>query len=85
MKETRIEESENLDALRSIFRRRTALEEDESDMFMLKRASPIYESEDEDCMLTPSKRQRTSQSETLHWDEQLVTDEGRFSIAFFPK
>lgn len=82
IKETRTEESEELEGLPSIFRRRVALDQDENDLFALKRANPVYDSDDEDCMSTPSKRQRTSQPDTLHWDEQLDGPDGNFTVSF---
>ena len=78
-------QNEDLQGLRSIFRRREALDEDENDMFALKRATPVYESEDEDCVSTPSKRQRTSQPEILHWEEELFADDGHYSVSFYQK
>jgi len=85
IKNTQSEDSEDLQGLRSIFRRREALDQDENDMFALKRATPVYESDDEDCVSTPSKRQRTSQPEILNWEEELFADDGHYSVSFYRK
>mmetsp|Transcript_36007 Transcript_36007/g.103561 ORF Transcript_36007/g.103561 Transcript_36007/m.103561 type:complete len:160 (-) Transcript_36007:10-489(-) len=64
------------DTIPSIFRRRSDVDDDDTeDMFVLKRANPVYDSEDEDEFSTPSKRQRKSEPETLHWDNQMSDDE----------
>jgi len=71
----------------SIFRRRPSLSEDdeEGDFFVLKRANPVYDSDDEDFVASPTKRQRTSQPSSLHWQEQLSDNEdGTFSLSFLP-
>lgn len=58
-----------------IFRQRIDLDDIE-DMLVLKRASPVYDSddEDEDLLPSPSKRQRTNGSSQLFWNEQLSED-----------
>jgi hypothetical protein len=57
---------------------------DQEDMMMLKRANPVYDSDDEDHTAAPTKRQRTtttSSSTVLSWSSQLSTDpSGGFSI-----
>lgn len=73
-------------SLSSMFRRRTSLcdQDDDGDMFLLKRANPVYDSDDEDYMASPTKRQRTTEPSVLHWDEQLCADEGSFAVSFLP-
>jgi hypothetical protein len=57
---------------------------DREDMMLLKRANPVYDSEDEDYLEAPTKRQRTaatSSSMVLSWSSQLSADpSGGFSI-----
>lgn len=72
----------------SVFRRRTSSlcdhDQEESDMFALKRANPVYDSDDEDYMESPTKRQRMKESSILHWDEQLSDgDAGSLPLSFF--
>jgi hypothetical protein len=57
----------------SMFRRR--IDFDDEDMFVLKRANPVYESDDEEYMASPAKRQRTSEPIVLDWCERLSEDE----------
>lgn len=63
---------------RSIFRRRAASpcpQEEDSDLFALKRANPVYESDDEEyLMMSPTKRQRTKEPTVIHWDAQLSNE-----------
>ena len=72
----------------SIFRRRTGADdqdEQDNDMFVLKRANPVYDSKDDYYMASPSKRQRTTEPSVLHWGDQLSDDEDRiFSLSFLP-
>lgn len=73
----------------SIFRRRTDdfdHDEQDLDMFTLKRANPVYESDDEEeYMSSASKRQRTAAPSVLHWGDQLSDDEDvGFSVSFLP-
>lgn len=90
VKETRTPtlESESEPATQSsIFRRRPNQrdpEENECEMFALKRANPVYDSDDEeDYMITPPKRQRTTDLSVLHWDDQLSEGEiGSLSFSF---
>jgi hypothetical protein len=71
-----------------IFRQRIDLDDIE-DMLMLKRANPVYDSddEDEDLLRSPSKRQRTNGQSQLFWNEQLSEDESAgFTLsALFPR
>jgi hypothetical protein len=55
---------------------------DQEDMMVLKRANPVCDSDDEDCLAAPTKRQRTTTaSMVLSWSSQLSTDPaGEFSI-----
>lgn len=68
----------------SIFRRRTDLEdEDDGDMLVLKRANPVYDSDDEEFMSSPPKRLRTSSESTvLTWDDRMSVTEDDFSLSF---
>ena len=62
----------------SIFRRISSLrdqEESDADMFVLKRANPIYESDEEDYETSPPKRHRAVGPTVLHWDDQLSISE----------
>ena len=62
----------------SIFRRISSLrdhDDSDGDMFVLKRANPIYESDEEDYQISPSKRHRSAGPTVLHWDEQLSVSE----------
>lgn len=62
----------------SIFRRISSLrdqDDSDGDMFVLKRANPIYESDDEDYEISPPKRHRSAEPTVLHWDEQLSLSE----------
>jgi hypothetical protein len=72
----------------SIFRRRADVseqDEQDDDMFVLKRANPVYESDDDDYMASPAKRQRTTEPSVLHWGDQLSDDEDdSFSVSFLP-
>lgn len=73
------------DASASIFRE-MADYDDQDDMLVLKRANPVYDSDDEDYMAAPAKRQRTttsssSSSMVLSWSSQVSSDpSGGFSI-----
>lgn len=70
----------------SIFRRRSPPDEDENDLFALKRANPVYESDDDDSMSTPSKKQRRSEPEVLHWEDELPdSEDGSFTISFLER
>jgi hypothetical protein len=65
-----------------IFRQHVDLD-DIDDMLMLKRANPVYDSddEDEDLLRSPSKRQRTNGPSQLFWNEQLSEDDSeRFTL-----
>lgn len=61
--------------------------DDREDMMVLKRANPVYDSDDEDFMAAPSKRQRTSTSSSmvLSWSSQVVSSDpsGGFSIRLY--
>ncbi len=77
LKETRtlsLDSESDVVSQSSIFRRRTTTtsdrDENDGDMFALKRANPVYESDDEDYFASPSKRQRATEQSILHWDEQ---------------
>jgi hypothetical protein len=60
----------------SIFRDMAELD-DHEDMLVLKRANPVYDSDDEDSLAAPAKRQRTTSGDTvLQWSECLSDDEG---------
>lgn len=74
-KELRQSESAELyhDEGPSIFRA-MADYDDHEDMMVLKRANPVYESEDEEYMTAPSKRQRTSGETILQWNSHLTED-----------
>ena len=48
----------------SIFREMADVD-DREDMMSLKRANPVYDSDDEDYFVVPTKRQRTSSAETV--------------------
>lgn len=69
----------------SIFRTPSLISEDsDDDLLCLKRANPVYESDDEEAELfrMPIKRQRKNTTDndtrelTLHWDDRIVEDEG---------
>jgi hypothetical protein len=65
----------------SIFRTRGDISVDQQDMFALKRANPVYDSDDEDSMsalYSPSKRQRTNQA--LAWGNRLSENSGGYSL-----
>eukprot|EP00980_Cylindrotheca_fusiformis_P004520 scaffold961_cov122-Cylindrotheca_fusiformis.AAC.28 len=63
----------------SIFRERADVDDTEEDMFVLKRANPVYDSDDdEEEYCTPPKRQRTNQ--VLQWGEQVNFGSHGFSI-----
>ncbi|KAL3925742.1 MAG: hypothetical protein SGILL_000192 [Bacillariaceae sp.] len=67
----------------SIFRAEMADYDDREDMLVLKRANPVYGSDDEDYLAVPSKRQRKIPGETLlTWNAQLSEDDasGGFCI-----
>eukprot|EP00525_Craspedostauros_australis_P005418 CAMPEP_0198120864 /NCGR_PEP_ID=MMETSP1442-20131203/30564_1 /TAXON_ID= /ORGANISM="Craspedostauros australis, Strain CCMP3328" /LENGTH=183 /DNA_ID=CAMNT_0043779595 /DNA_START=142 /DNA_END=693 /DNA_ORIENTATION=+ len=64
-----------------------ALDEEDEDIFVLKRANPVYDSEDEEYfMSSPAKRRRTNESEStiaLGWSDRVsVNDDGNFRIQF---
>ena len=60
----------------AIFRRsRSDLDDEEEDMFVLKRANPVYDSDDEDYMASPAKRQRTGEPTVLDWGARLSENE----------
>ena len=65
----------------SIFRQ-MADYDDQDDMMLLKRANPVYDSDDnDDYNSIPSKRQRTSGETTvLQWGEQLEESSDGFSL-----
>eukprot|EP00339_Tiarina_fusa_P023813 CAMPEP_0117032272 /NCGR_PEP_ID=MMETSP0472-20121206/23138_1 /TAXON_ID=693140 ORGANISM="Tiarina fusus, Strain LIS" /NCGR_SAMPLE_ID=MMETSP0472 /ASSEMBLY_ACC=CAM_ASM_000603 /LENGTH=168 /DNA_ID=CAMNT_0004740847 /DNA_START=116 /DNA_END=622 /DNA_ORIENTATION=+ len=67
-------ESSDNSISRPIFRRRADLE-DEEDMFVLKRANPVYDSDDDDEVFSPAKRQRTGEPTVLSWCDQIDEDE----------
>eukprot|EP00934_Nitzschia_sp_Nitz4_P005875 Nitzschia sp. Nitz4//scaffold31_size150131//82442//83414//NITZ4_002835-RA/size150131-exonerate_est2genome-gene-0.58-mRNA-1//1//CDS//3329547680//5865//frame0 len=73
-------ESEMEEPLPDIFRQRSELDEDDNDMFMLKRANPVYDSDDDEFMTSPPKRQRMSGPTVLHWGEQL-SESDEFSLS----
>ncbi|KAG7346899.1 hypothetical protein IV203_005968 [Nitzschia inconspicua] len=57
--------------------------DDPEDIMVLKRANPVYDSDDEDYMAAAAKRQRTttSSSMVLSWHSQVSSDpSGDFSI-----
>jgi len=71
-KESRMPTSES--EVSSIFRRRRDFE-DEEDMLVLKRANPVYDSEDEEhFMASPTKRQRAEGPVVLGWGGRLSED-----------
>lgn len=59
----------------SIFRQRADLDDAQENMFELKRANPVYDSDDEDfvtsLLSSPTKKQRTC----LNWENRLSTEE----------
>jgi hypothetical protein len=58
-----------------VFRRRSDIE-DEEDMYLIKRANPVYDSDDDDTNLfTPAKRQRTGEPTMLSWYHRVDEDE----------
>jgi hypothetical protein len=66
-------ESERSTERSPIFRRRSDLDED---MFVLKRANPVYDSDDEEDYITsPAKRQRTGEPTVLDWGFRLSENE----------
>jgi hypothetical protein len=67
-------ERENATQRPSIFRRQGDFE-DQEDMFVLKRANPVYDSDDEDYLSSPAKRQRTTGPTVLSWGEVLQEDD----------
>jgi hypothetical protein len=67
-------ESSDRGVSRPVFRRRADLE-DEEDMFVLKRANPVYDSDDDDENFSPAKRQRTGEPSVLSWCDQIDEDE----------
>lgn len=84
LKDLRQSDSEELygDEQPSIFRSISDFD-DHEDMMMLKRASPIYDSDDEDYIVAPSKRQRTSGETVLQWSSQLTESQtDGFSFTF---
>jgi hypothetical protein len=60
--------------------------DDQDDMMVLKRANPVYDSDDEDSFAAPAKRQRTSSSSSgtvLQWGARLPDDQSEgFCIHF---
>jgi hypothetical protein len=58
--------------------------DDQEDMMVLKRANPVYDSDDEDSFAGPAKRQRTSSGESvLQWGARLSEDQSQgFFIHF---
>jgi hypothetical protein len=45
-------------------------------MFVLKRANPVYDSDDEDYIIaSPAKRQRTGEPTILDWGDTLSENE----------
>lgn len=58
----------------SIFREMADFD-DREDMMSLKRANPVYDSDDDDYLVVPTKRQRTSFADTvLTFSAQLSED-----------
>lgn len=70
----------------TIFRTPSLISEDGDDMLSLKRANPVYESDDEEAAeyySMPSKRQRTTSTTelTLCWEDKIVeTEEEGYQI-----
>jgi hypothetical protein len=65
----------------SIFRQRAEIDEAQEDMFVLKRANPVYDSDEEDDLssyCSPSKRQRTDQ--VLQWGDKVSDGNVGFSL-----
>ena len=69
-------QSENDQGKTKIFRSRLDMDGDMENMLVLKRASPVYDSEDEeDFICSPTKKQRTTGSSSLFNDQVLAEDE----------
>jgi hypothetical protein len=76
-------ELEREDGPSSIFRS-MADYDDQDDIMVLKRANPVYDSDDEDSFAAPAKRQRTSSSSSetvLQWGARLQDDHDQ-SVGF---
>ena len=78
-------ESESEADLSAIFRRRIdpVEEEEENDMFSLKRANPVYDSDDEEYMYSPPKRHRKNAPMSLSMEQQLSETTDAFSTIIF--
>ena len=70
-----LESEEPVSERPSIFRARSLSQDYDDDMFTLKRANPVYDSEDEDLFASPAKRQRTCEPTVLDWGKRLEEDE----------
>lgn len=57
-----------------IFRQQSNLDDIES-LLVLKRANPVYDSDDEEFPQSPSKRQRTSDRSQIFWSDRVQEDE----------
>jgi hypothetical protein len=76
-------ESSDSDVSRPVFRRRADLDDDlhddlddEEDMFALKRANPVYDSDDdEEEIFSPAKRRRTGEPTVISWCDPVDKDE----------
>ena len=76
-------ETEEEDALQQIFRRREDVRDEDHDIFVLKRANPVYDSDDEDYMASPPKRHRTTDPVCLSWGDHLSGDDhSGFTFSF---
>lgn len=76
-------ESESAARRLPIFRQQVNIDDDDDDMFVLKRANPVYDSDDEDYFCSPSKRQRTAEPTCLDWEERLSECESNgFTLTF---
>ena len=76
-------ESETSTKRLPIFRQRVNINDDDEDMFVLKRANPVYDSDDEDFICSPSKRQRTAEPTCLDWEQRLSEcDVNGFTLSF---
>lgn len=54
-------------------------DEDCNDNWTLKRASPVYDSDDEDSIVIPAKKRRTS-NPTLDWGNRLSDENNEFKL-----
>ena len=75
-------DSDSRDEMPSIFRQAADIDRAD-DFFVLKRANPVYDSDDEDVDSSPSKKQRTKDTSVLDCEDRLSEDDANgFTLSF---